>query len=143
MKHLRIRSTLTLVPIIVVFVAGFVAQYSPRGARQPVEIRSYNLKAGSRDAFHQLVLATLPMIQRAGIEVVAFGPSAHDSTSYVLIRRFPSLADRQRLEERFYGSREWREGPRDRVLALIESYATVVLSIDSSTTAGLRAALPP
>jgi hypothetical protein len=105
-----------------------------------VEIRSYNLKPGTRKDFHKLVLATLPMLERHRIDVVGYGPSAHDSTSYVLIRAFKSVEDRERSEEGFYGSREWREGPREQVLALIESYTTVVLALDSTTVAGLRTA---
>ncbi len=31
-----------------------------------------------------------------------------------------------------------REGPRDQVMALIESYATVVLEMDDQTLRGLR-----
>jgi hypothetical protein len=117
--------------------AGPVMLQAPRAT---VEIRSYNLKPGTRAEFHRLVVATLPMLERRRIDVVGYGPSAHDSTSYVLIRAFTSPEDREQSEEAFYGSREWREGPREKVLALIESYTTVVLTLDSATVAGLRAA---
>jgi hypothetical protein len=116
---------------------------SPAMSQAPsvtVEIRAYNLKPGTRNDFHKLALATLPMLERHRIDVVGYGPSAHDSTSYILIRAFKSVEDRERSEEGFYGSREWREGPRERVLALIESYTTVVLALDSATVAGLRTA---
>lgn len=106
-----------------------------------VEIRSYNLKPGTRAEFDRLVRETAPLLATWTIDVVGYGPSQHDENSYVLIRAFADLADRQRKEDGFYGSREWREGNRDRVLALIESYTTVVLPLDSATVAGLRAAL--
>jgi hypothetical protein len=106
-----------------------------------VELRSYNLKPGARTEFHRLVVATLPLLERWKIDVVGYGPSAHDSTSYLLIRAFRSVEDRERLEASFYRSREWLEGPRERVLALIESYTTVVLPLDSATVAGLRSGL--
>ncbi len=38
----------------------------------------------------------------------------------------------------FYGSAEWKDGPRDAILALIESYTTVVLEVDDPTLKGLR-----
>jgi ketosteroid isomerase-like protein len=39
---------------------------------------------------------------------------------------------------RFYGSSEWREGPRAAVLAAIENYTTVVVQLDDVTLRVLR-----
>ncbi len=104
-----------------------------------LEIRSYNLKPGSRDEFHRLVVElSLPMLKRWNMDAVAWGPSLHDSDSYYLMRAFPSLEERERSEDAFYGSPEWREGPREAVLALIESYTTVVIEVDEDTLRGLR-----
>ena len=72
------------------------------------------------------------------IDVVAYGPSAHDENSYFLIRSFASVDQRQRSEDAFYGSEEWRLGPRQAVLDLIESYTTVVLELAVATVDGLR-----
>ncbi len=113
---------------------------APTSAGPVVEIRSYNLKPGTRAEVDRLVRETAPLLLPWKIDIVGFGPSHHDENSYVLVRAFADLADRQRKEDGFYGSREWREGNRDRVLALIESYTTVVLPMDSATVAGLRAA---
>jgi hypothetical protein len=122
-----------------------VSATNARGSedRVTVEFRSYNLIPGQREAFEHLVRATLPLLALHGIDVVAYGPSQHDSTTYFLVRAFRSPAERLHLEERFYGSAEWREGPRDRVLSLIESFTTVVLELDSATVAGLRRANNP
>jgi hypothetical protein len=103
-----------------------------------VEVRSYNLVPGQREAFEHLVHETLPLLELHGIDVVAHGPSQHDATTYFLIRAFRSPADRLRREELFYGSEEWRNGPRDRVLSLIESFTTVVIELDRAIVAGLR-----
>jgi hypothetical protein len=70
--------------------------------------------------------------------VIAHGPSAHDENSYFLIRGFPNLAERQRMEDAFYGSAAWQQGPRDAVLARIDSYTTIVLELDEATVRGLR-----
>jgi NIPSNAP len=108
-------------------------------ARRAVEIRSYNLKPGTRDEFHRLAAeVAVPMLRRWKVDVVAHGPSAHDANSYYLIRSFPSLPERERSEEAFYGSDEWRQGPRDAVLALIDSYVTVVLELDAAAVEALR-----
>ena len=44
----------------------------PSGESKIVEIRSYNLKPGTRDRFHQLFLKeALPMLKRWKVDVVA------------------------------------------------------------------------
>lgn len=108
-------------------------------ARRVVEIRSYNLKPDTRDRFHDLfVREALPLLRRRNVDVVAYGPSLHDRDSYYLMRSFPSLEERQESEDAFYGSDEWRQGPRAAVLACIESYTTVVIGLDDATLGGLR-----
>lgn len=104
-----------------------------------VEIRSYNLKPGTRGNFHRMfVEESLPMLKRWGVDVVAFGPSPHDEDSYYLIRAYQDLADRQRSQDEFYGSDEWRKGPREPLIAMIDTYTSVVLEVDETTLQGLR-----
>jgi hypothetical protein len=74
-----------------------------------VEIRSYNLKPGTRDA-----------------------------DSYFLIRAFPSLEARQKSEDAFYGSDEWKQGIREATLADIVNYTTVVSAVDTDTLRAMR-----
>lgn len=112
----------------------------PAAASDIVEIRSYNLKPGTRDRFHQTFLRdALPMLERWKVDVVSYGPSLHDRDSYFLMRGFPGVDERQRSEDAFYGSDEWRNGPRAAILADIESYTTIVVRVDQDTLRGLRA----
>ena len=107
--------------------------------RTAVEIRSYNLKPGTRAAFEQLMSQqALPMLRRWNVDVVASGPSPHDLHSYYLIRAYRDLAERQASQDAFYGSDEWRHGPRDEILALIDSYTSIVLMLDDAGIAALR-----
>ena len=121
------------------------------GARQPsthaeqatttrvVEIRSYNLKPGTRGQFQALFeREALPMLRRWKVDVVAYGPSPHDADSWFLMRGFASVAQRQKDEDAFYGSEEWIKGPRAAILAGIDSYATIVIDVDAGTLSGLR-----
>ena len=104
-----------------------------------VEIRSYNLKPGARDKFHRLFLEeAFPMLQRWNMDVVSYGPSLHDENSYYLMRRFESLAHRAESENAFYGSDEWRTGPREAIVSLIKNYAEVVLELDDVTLQRMR-----
>jgi ketosteroid isomerase-like protein len=121
-------------------VALLLAPFSARAeSNRIVEIRSYNLKPGTRERFHQRFLdEALPMLKRWKFDVVAYGPSLHDADSYYLMRSFAGADERERSEDAFYGSDEWRQGPRDAVLADIETYTTVVVRLDDNTLRGLR-----
>jgi hypothetical protein len=145
---------------LVLLTLGFVAHSSvePNGrangmlaAEQPqedrktvVEIRSYNLVAGARPEFHRLVVQeSMPLLRQWNVDVVGYGPSQHDETSYYLVRAFESLEQRASSEAAFYASPEWTQGPREAILALIESYTTIVVELDDAALAALREALPP
>lgn len=109
-----------------------------------LEIRSYTLKPGERDRFHErFVRESLPLLRKWSVDVVAFGPSVHDADSYYLMRAFSSLEARNRDEDAFYASPEWRNGPREAVLAAIEHYTTVLITVDTATLEGLRRTMPP
>jgi len=106
-----------------------------------VEIRSYTLEPGTRGEFHRLFVGeALPMLERWKVEVVAYGPSRNDSDSYFLMRAYASPEERQRSQDAFYGSDEWKKGPREPILALIENYSTISIWLDEATVRGLRAA---
>ena len=104
-----------------------------------IEIRSLNLKPGTREEFHRLYIEeALPLLKRWNFDVVAHGVSLHDENSYYVIRRFDSLAQREQMEDAYYASDDWRQGPREAILALIENYTEVVLDVDEVTVQGLR-----
>jgi hypothetical protein len=104
-----------------------------------IEIRSYTLKPGTRDQFHRLFLEqAFPMLKRWNVDVVAYGPSLHDQNSYYLMRCYDSLAQREESEAAFYGSDEWKQGPREAIVALIENYTEIVLELEDVILQGLR-----
>ena len=104
-----------------------------------IEIRSLNLKPGTRQEFQRLYIEeALPLLKRWNFDVVAHGPSLHDENSYYVIRRFESLAQREHSEDAYYASDDWRQGPREAILALIENYTDIVLELDEVAVKGLR-----
>ncbi len=104
-----------------------------------LEIRSYKLAPGTRAEFHRLVTErAMPLLEKARMDVVAYGPSPHDDSSYYLMRSFDDLAHREQAEAAFYGGAPWREGPREAILALIESYTEFVIELDESVIDRLR-----
>ncbi len=93
-----------------------------------LEIRSYKLHPGKRDEFHALLRdGAAPMLARHAIRVVRYGPSLHDPDCYTLMRAYSSLEAREKQLEGFYGSEEWASRFEAPVMAMIESYATVVV----------------
>lgn len=109
-----------------------------------LEIRTYRLKPGTRDEFVRLMREdALPLLEQAGIDVVRSGPSLVDEDGHeeaVLIRAFASLAAHRQQEEAFYGSDAWRNGPREAILACIDSYHSVALEASPTAVAALRSA---
>ncbi|HLO29111.1 MAG TPA: NIPSNAP family protein [Anaerolineales bacterium] len=83
---------------------------------QFIEIRSINLKPGTRQEFHKLYIAeALPRLKDWKFDVVAHGPSLHDENAYYVIRRFDSLVQREQMEDAYYASDDWRKGPRESI----------------------------
>jgi hypothetical protein len=104
-----------------------------------IEIRTLNLKPGRREEFHRLYIEeALPLLKHWNFDVVTHGPSLHDEKMYYVIRRFDSLAQREQMENAYYASDDWRMGPREAMLALIESYTDIVFELDESTVQRLR-----
>ena len=139
MQNLRIIRRGTMAMIAVLIWSPLMAQGEKSPTSRFVEIRSYTLKPGSRDRFHQLFRReALPMLQRWKVDVVGYGPSLHDSDSYYLMRAYSSVDERQRSEDALYGSDEWKKGLREAILAAIDSYTTIVIRVDEATLRGLR-----
>jgi hypothetical protein len=97
-----------------------------------IEIRTYTLKPGTRDAFHKLLVEqSMPMARRWGFSILGYGPSLQEDSSYYLIRAYNSLEERQKQEDAFYGSDEWKKGPREAIVSKILYYTTVIFPADS------------
>ena len=104
-----------------------------------IEIRTLTLKTNTREEFHRLYIEkALPLLQRWKFDVVAHGPSLHDENTYYVIRRYDTLVQREEMEDAYYASDDWRKGPREAMLALIESYTDIVFILDEVTLQRLR-----
>ena len=83
----------------------------------------------------------MPLLRRFDVDVIGAGPSIDDPNGYFLIRSFADLDDRERREDRFYSSPEWRDGPRKAVIEKIEVYTDAVVELDEATIEGLGPSL--
>jgi len=105
-----------------------------------VEIRTYRLKPGSLSAFHEAMRdRAVPFIRSKGMDVVAFGKSDHEEETYFLARSYESRAALEREQSAFYGSQEWRMGPREALVMHIETYMNTLLSMSQEAVESLRA----
>ena len=106
-----------------------------------LEIRTYRLQPGTRDAFVRVMREeAAPLLAAAGIRVVGAGPSLADEDGHeeaYLIRAFDSLAERDEQEAAFYGSDARRLGPREAVVMLIVDYHTIVMEVSAEAAAAL------
>lgn len=100
-----------------------------------LEIRTYRIPNGQRDEFGRRMSAVAPMLRRHGLDLVFHGPSIDNVDHYALLRSYASLEQLQQQEREFYQGDQWRSGPREGILELIDTYHTVALR---STPAAVR-----
>ena len=104
-----------------------------------VEIRSYKLKSGSRERFHELVVGkSIPLLHAWRMEVVAYGPSLDDADGYFLIRAYDDLEHMHASQQAFYDSDDWRKGPRQSIIDLIETDWNAVLWLTPEAVDAIR-----
>ena len=102
----------------------------PEESGEVIEILTLDIKPGRRDEFHKVYeTQALPLLKKWNFDVVAYGPSLHDSNSYYVIRRFKSVEDWEKSENAYYSSDDWKRGPRDAIFALVDHFAYAVLSV--------------
>lgn len=98
-----------------------------------LEIRTYRLLPGTRTDFVQVMTEqAVPLLAEFGIRVVDCGASEVDEDGHeeaYLVRAFASIEERDRLEEKFYSSERWLDGPRDGIVSRIQTYHTIVLTV--------------
>lgn len=104
-----------------------------------IEIRTYRLKPGTLPAFHEAVhTQAVPMLQRKGMDVVAYGRCDHEEETYHLVRAYDSREALEAQQSEFYGSAEWREGPRSALVDRIETYLNTLLWVSPEGIDSMR-----
>ncbi|MEO8923498.1 MAG: NIPSNAP family protein [Caldimonas sp.] len=108
-----------------------------------IEIRSYKLIPGAAGTFHDAVVSlAVPMLRRWQTDVVAFGHGKQEPDTYFLVRAYVDRADLAARQDAFYGSDEWRQGPREAIVSRIEHQVSVALWMAPKSIEDLRLANP-
>jgi hypothetical protein len=96
-----------------------------------IETRIYKLKEGTRKSYElAFTEQSLPMLLRWKVSVISYGFSLDDEETFYLIRGYKDLNDRQNSQDNFYGSDEWKNGPREAIVSCIESYNVMIIEAD-------------
>lgn len=92
-----------------------------------VEVRSYRIKAGHREEFIKLFeTRAVPALRAHGMKV--FGPllDVENPNKFVWLRMFPSLSERDRLKDAFYGGELWKNELEAIAMPLLDSYDVIL-----------------
>jgi quinol monooxygenase YgiN len=104
-----------------------------------LEIRTYRLKTGTIEAFHDAVhTKVVPMLRAKGMDVVAYGRSDHEEETYFLVRSYASREALEREQAEFYGSEHWKLGPRSELVDRIETYVNTLVWLSEPAVASMR-----
>ncbi|WP_423997560.1 hypothetical protein [Maribacter sp. IgM3_T14_3] len=93
-----------------------------------IEIRTYHLKENSGKLFHEIINEkSIPMHKRWNICVLAYGNSITNQDSYFLVRHYHNIEEKKISQDSFYGSDEWKLGPRESIISCIENSIDIVI----------------
>ena len=92
-----------------------------------VEVRSYRIKPGHREEFIRFFeTRSVPALQAHGMKVLGPLLDLENPNKFVWLRGFPSLADRERMKDEFYGSDLWKNELEAIAMPMIESYDVIL-----------------
>lgn len=92
-----------------------------------VEVRSYRIKPGHRAEFIKLFESrAIPALRDYGMQVVGPMLDVENPNKFVFLRSFPSLEERERMKDAFYGSELWRNELEKLAMPLLDSYDVIL-----------------
>ena len=92
-----------------------------------VEVRSYRIKPGRRAEFLRLFeTRALPALQAHGMKVTGPFLDVENPNKLVWLRGFPSLEERDRMKDAFYGGDLWKNELEGIAMPMIDSYDVIL-----------------
>ena len=92
-----------------------------------VEVRSYRIKPGHREEFINLFeTRAVPALRSYGMQVLGPLLDLENPNKFVWLRSFPSLEDRERMRDAFYGSELWKNELEEIAMPMLESYDVIL-----------------
>ena len=92
-----------------------------------VEVRSYRVTPGKRDEFlRTFETRSIPALQAHGMKIVGPMVDVENPNKFVFLRNFPSLEERERMRDAFYGGELWKNELEGLAMPLLESYDVIL-----------------
>lgn len=97
-----------------------------------VEVRSYRIKPGRRAEFVELFeRRAIPALRAHGMQVLGPLLDLENPNKFVWLRSFPSLEERERMRDEFYGGELWKNELEAIAMPLLESYDVILCETSS------------
>lgn len=92
-----------------------------------VEVRSYRIKPGRRAEFVEMFeTRAVPALRSHGMQVMGPLLDVENPNKFVWLRTFPSLKERDRMKDAFYGSDLWKNELEAIAMPMLDSYDVIV-----------------
>lgn len=92
-----------------------------------VEVRSYRIKPGRRAEFIKLFeTRAIPALRSYGMTILGPLLDVENPNKFVWLRSFPSLEERERMRNAFYGSELWKKELEAIAMPMLESYDVIL-----------------
>ena len=92
-----------------------------------VEVRSYRIKPGKRDEFIKMFeTRAVPGQREYGIQIVGPLLDVENPNKFVFLRSFPSLEERERMKDAFYGGELWKNELEAIAMPMLDSYDVIL-----------------
>lgn len=92
-----------------------------------VEVRSYRIKPGHREEFIRLFeTRAIPALRSHGMKILGPLIDLENPNKFVWLRGFPSLEERERMKDAFYGGELWKNELERLAMPLLESYDVIL-----------------
>ena len=100
-----------------------------------VEVRSYRIKPGHRQEFIKFFeTQAVPAQQQHGMKIVGPLIDVENPNKFVWLRAVPSLEERDRMKDAFYGGDVWKNELEAIAMPMLDSYDVVLCETSSGFT---------
>lgn len=94
-----------------------------------VEILTYRLKPGTAGGFAEAMAKESELLHKdAGIDILFHGAISGDPLIYILARQYTNRTTMERQLSEFYGSKPWRDGPRQAIVDAIDTTDQMIVT---------------
>ena len=92
-----------------------------------VEVRSYRIKPGRRAEFIELFeTRAIPALRSYGMTILGPLLDVENPNKFVWLRSFPSMEERERMRDAFYGGELWKKELEKIAMSMLESYDVIL-----------------